>query len=92
MPLWRMEAGSASELMRVFYENVGKGRPKDEALRDAKLRLLRKGVPPHEWAGLVLHGDADSPVRSVLSWLQFTGIGAAMAALLTLYFRRRRLH
>jgi hypothetical protein len=79
-------------LIRIFYENLGKGLAKDEALRAAKLSLLHKGVGSRAWAGFVLHGDADSPVRAVLSWPQVTGIAAGLVGLCALYIRRRRLH
>jgi CHAT domain-containing protein len=61
MTLWRIPDVSTSELMRRFYARMRAGEPGAEALRDAKLELLRgRGSrrAPFHWAGVVLSGDA----------------------------------
>ena len=59
--LWRIDDYSASIIMPCFYNNLKKGLPKDEALRNAKLTFLReqKGprVHPFYWSPFIFHGD-----------------------------------
>ncbi len=62
MTLWRIPDASTAELMRRFYTHMRAGRPGAEALREAKLELLRGRASrraPFHWAGVVLTGDAD---------------------------------
>jgi CHAT domain-containing protein len=58
--LWNVNDTATAELMKAFYTNLKKGEAKDEALRQAKLTLL-KGRPahwrhPYYWAPFVLVG------------------------------------
>ena len=59
--LWRIDDYSASVIMPSFYNNLKKGLPKDEALRNAKLAFLQeqKGprVHPFYWSPFIFHGD-----------------------------------
>lgn len=59
--LWKIDEQVSAELMEVFYINLLKGLPKDEALQQAKLTYLSKAtgrtLSPQYWAGLVLMGD-----------------------------------
>lgn len=59
--LWKVEDASAERLMDRFYEGLGQGLGKDEALREAKLSLIREGGRhgrlPFYWAPYVLSGD-----------------------------------
>jgi hypothetical protein len=61
--LWEVPDGATFELMRGFYEQLAAGAPRAEALRRAKLERLERGAPPRAWAGLVLVGDGESPLR-----------------------------
>jgi CHAT domain-containing protein len=70
--LWRVDDDSAAELMARFYRGLAAGRPRDEALRQAQLELLRGPVrierdgrtielrtsDPRHWAPFVLVGPA----------------------------------
>jgi CHAT domain-containing protein/tetratricopeptide (TPR) repeat protein len=63
MTLWRIPDASTAELMRRFYVHMRAGMPGAEALREAKLELLRGPAPrraPFHWAGVVLTGDPSS--------------------------------
>jgi CHAT domain-containing protein/tetratricopeptide (TPR) repeat protein len=64
--LWAVPDRSTRELMVRFYENLERGLSKDEALRAARLELLRVKSPdsaavdvrhPYHWAGFRLIGD-----------------------------------
>ena len=71
--LWRVDDESTAELMGRFYSALATGLPRDEALRQAQLELLRGEVEierdgrkvalrtsePRHWAPFVLIGPAD---------------------------------
>lgn len=63
--LWKVDERSTAEIIESFYKNIHDGKPKDEALRLAKLDYISntegRTVAPRFWAGLVLMGDA-SPI------------------------------
>ncbi|MFS4483327.1 CHAT domain-containing protein [Hyunsoonleella sp. 2307UL5-6] len=63
--LWKVDERSTSEIIESFYKNINDGKPKDKALRLAKLNYISntegRTVAPKFWAGLVLMGDA-SPI------------------------------
>lgn len=59
--LWSVNDRSSPELMLNFYRSLLAGQAKDEALRQAKQRMIRKGKShPYHWAGFILVGDAGS--------------------------------
>lgn len=59
--LWNVNDIATASLMKSFYKHLQKGLGKDEALRQAKLELLRGQQPawrhPYFWASFVLVGD-----------------------------------
>ncbi|MEZ5197116.1 MAG: CHAT domain-containing tetratricopeptide repeat protein [Bacteroidales bacterium] len=68
MTLWSVDDQSSAELMSSFYGYLKVGKPKDEALRSAKLDYLAntknpEKIHPRYWAGYVLIGDS-SPMES----------------------------
>ena len=72
--LWKVDERSTSEIIELFYKNIDAGKPKDEALRLAKLDYINntegRTLAPKFWAGLVLMGDA-SPIEisnSIAIW------------------------
>jgi CHAT domain-containing protein len=58
--LWNVNDTATAELMKSFYANLKKGQSKDEALRQAKLTLLKGKQAnwrhPYYWAPFVLVG------------------------------------
>lgn len=58
--LWNVNDTATAELMKSFYANLKKGESKDEALRQAKLTLLKGKQAnwrhPYYWAPFVLVG------------------------------------
>lgn len=58
--LWNLNDAATAGLMKSFYQNLRAGLPKDEALRRAKLQLLKGGSRawgrPYFWASFVLVG------------------------------------
>ncbi|MFL5272218.1 MAG: CHAT domain-containing protein [Anaeromyxobacteraceae bacterium] len=83
--LWRVEDGATAELMKQLYYELGRGTPKAEALRRAKLRLLRSGTAlahPRTWAAFVLNGDGARPVPRAVPWRTLLApLALALAAL-----------
>jgi CHAT domain-containing protein len=57
--LWNVDDSSTQQLMRDFYNELARGTGRAEALRQAKLRLLRqpKFVHPYYWAAFIPAGD-----------------------------------
>lgn len=68
MTLWPVEDRMSTQLIKDFYTYLSKGMNKIEALRLAKLNLIRSSDPlrshPFFWAGYVNIGD-NSPVISI---------------------------
>ena len=93
--LWRVEDRPTEAFMARFYLNLGRGMPKSEALRTAKLEFLhsKSGLAePRYWAAFVIHGDGWNPIRRVFSWSELIFLVAALTAILaavSLYIRYR---
>ena len=97
--LWELNDQSAVEIMKLFYQNLSNGLPKNEALRKAKLEYLKKnpGFASHPffWAGVIQFGDP-SPIK--LSYNSATYIYYIIAVVLFsistfgiwYYFKKRK--
>lgn len=61
--LWNVNDSATAKLMESFYLNLRRGLPKREALREAKLGMLRSSQlswrHPYFWAAFVLEGQGD---------------------------------
>jgi CHAT domain-containing protein/tetratricopeptide (TPR) repeat protein len=56
--LWPVQDASTEKLMKAFYERLLAGDIRTpEALRQAKLSLLREGATPAQWAAFILVGS-----------------------------------
>jgi CHAT domain-containing protein/Tfp pilus assembly protein PilF len=65
--LWSVSDRSTARLMRSFHASLRSGLPKDQALREAQVQLIRESrrsgqddvdtAHPFHWAGFVLIGD-----------------------------------
>jgi tetratricopeptide (TPR) repeat protein len=94
--LWRVADGPTADFMRVFYDQLGRGVGRAEALRQAKLRFKTSEgalADPHYWAAFVLSGEGAQPVPRALRWR--TILGATLVLTLALLWlvrshRRRR--
>jgi len=59
--LWEIGDKATAELMGQFYHHLSRKKDKAQALRLAKLGLLKtKYAHPFYWAGFVLHGESSS--------------------------------
>ncbi len=62
--LWAIDDQATAKLMIDFYGQLGRGRSKAEALRQAQVEMMKSGEPPYYWAGFELDGE---PSDSLLS-------------------------
>jgi len=57
MSLWSVPSRETTELMESFYEKWSKGQTKAEALREAKLELMKENPNPFFWGAFVMVGE-----------------------------------
>ena len=89
--LWRVADQPTAELMKQFYFALGQGKPRSEALRQAKLKFLYSGTAlqhPRHWAAFVLSGDGLQALPRAISWATFLMPLAAGLLLLGVAARR----
>ncbi|GGL78928.1 hypothetical protein GCM10010840_15960 [Deinococcus aerolatus] len=53
---WKVPDTQTAELMAAFYARYTRGTEAAEALRQAKLTMKRRGLPPRDWAAFLLSG------------------------------------
>jgi CHAT domain-containing protein len=51
--LWSIDDAGTSELMQAMYRGLQKGDGAADALRQAKLAMIRDGRPPVVWAPFI---------------------------------------
>ena len=87
--MWRVADAPTAEFMAVFYHHLQRGLPRDEALRQAKLRFIETHATeadPHFWASFVLTGDGLRPIPRAHSWrgvLLWPAMAIALAIAIT---------
>ncbi len=96
--LWSVSDKSTAEVIKLFYEGLKRGLPKDEALQQAKKIYLSQADPleanPIYWGGFVLVGN-DSPLQEIptgpLNWILIVSIAVGLSAgiFLILFFKNR---
>ena len=93
MSLWRAKDQPSSEIMSMFFRNLKDGKPKDQALRQAKLAYLREADPfkahPANWATFVLLGD-NKPLSTPANPLVWLILGGLALVLGILYYKKRK--
>jgi CHAT domain-containing protein/Tfp pilus assembly protein PilF len=57
MSLWSIPSKETTELMTEFYTLMAKGKSKAEALREARLNLMRKKPNPFYWGAFIMVGN-----------------------------------
>lgn len=99
MTLWEVNDMSTAMLMQDFYKNLADGKPKDQALRLAKLSYLQKAKGnsghPFYWAAPTLLGNPEPiPIgkneSSWLVWWLTGGSGLFVIALIAIGKRRKK--
>lgn len=93
--LWEIDEESSAKIVKLFYNNLSEGMPKDEALRKAKLSYIAtaegRTAAPQYWAGLVLIGDI-SPIdlNTGVAWWWYLLAGSVAIAILVLLITNKR--
>jgi tetratricopeptide (TPR) repeat protein len=85
MTLWAVNDEAGSQLMERFYRRLRAADPITDALRAAKLDLIRSPAfsHPYFWAGYVVTGDAAKVVLPGKPWgLFIAGIAIVLAGIL----------
>lgn len=54
---WRIDDRRTVPFVDALYDGLARGLSAGAALQEAKLRMLRQGRPPREWAAFSLYGD-----------------------------------
>ena len=91
--LWKIDERASAEIIELFYDNIKSGKPKDEALRLAKLDYIKttdgRTLAPQFWAGLVLMGDT-TPIdlSSNTNWLYWI-LAIGVLIFLGLFLKKR---
>ncbi len=57
MSLWSIPSKETTELMTDFYTLMAKGKSKSEALREARLNLMKKKPNPFYWGAFIMVGN-----------------------------------
>lgn len=95
--LWTVPDKSSSILMTKFYEYIEGGYTKDQALRKAKLDLIKNQYPePYYWAAYIPIGNMEAiPLKSNLFYNSslfyiLIAVVLSMALLLAIYLRKKK--
>jgi CHAT domain-containing protein len=57
MSLWKVDNEITREMMIIFYTNLRAGEGRSNALRQARLSMLRRNSHPYYWASFIQSGD-----------------------------------
>ncbi len=57
LSLWKVPDRETSDLMKDFYTRWKAGAEPSEALRQAKLAMMKQGLPPRDWAAFMISGE-----------------------------------
>jgi CHAT domain-containing protein len=96
MTSWEVNDEISADIISGFYHSLSKGKRKDDALRLAKLRYLKRSSPaysnPYYWAAYEVMGNT-APVKrsSSTSGIIICALLLIAGVVLILYLRRRRI-
>ncbi|MGH1433410.1 MAG: CHAT domain-containing protein [Lewinella sp.] len=96
--LWSIPDNSSSKLMKLFYEQLNHGYPKDIALQKAKLIYLKDDQissptsrQPVHWAPSIVIGSVDPvKVRSASPWWPLLGVMVVGLGFLIVFVKREK--
>jgi CHAT domain-containing protein len=94
--IWNVKDFSGSEIMIQFYEELGKGKAKNHALRNAKLSYLSESWPtynnPVYWAGYVLTGDVSPLIHKSYTFRYIFVFLAVLSGGVFIFYKRRKMN
>ena len=92
---WEINDETSSSIIKSFYYYLSKGKPKDEALRLAKLNYIRSNPPaysnPYFWAAYEVLGDNSPIAGKIHTLLPALTILLFLIIVLMYYFNRRKI-
>ena len=93
--LWEVNDKYTSKFMTLFYDKLGEGYDKDEAMRQAKIDFIKNYSPnPYFWSAFILAGNTDKiEIRKTVDIYPFVaGISLIMVfATILLVLKRKSL-
>jgi len=96
--LWQVNDMATAEIMKLFYQYLNEGLPKDKALQQAKLAFIQsaEGLAAHPafWSSFIQIGNTD-PIPSLAaknsySWIAYTLLFIGTLLVGIIFMRRRR--
>ena len=95
MSLWKVDEKANTEICRYFFDNLGKGMTKSDALREAKLTYLKEGTQKHPffWGGMILMGQDGKvliPGKSDIPAVMVTFLCIVVFLLITIWVQKIR--
>ncbi len=91
--LWTVNDKYTAKFMALFYQNLGKGLDKSEALRQAKIEFIKKySANPYYWAAFVLSGNVSKlNIKTKIDVLPYVAeaLLIIMIIMIIIYFGRR---
>ncbi len=94
MSMWKIDDKSGTEIVKMFYDNLKKGKSKSHALKSARTVFLKNASQmrshPYFWASLVVYGDNEPVYTNVRIIIISSCLLLLLAAVIVTYFRKRR--
>lgn len=92
--LWPVEDKRSRELIQSFYQHLGEGMTKDQAMRQAKLAFLKDAqgldAHPYAWAHMIVAGDHSPLMLSPAFPYIYLFVAVGVMGLLGIFFWIRR--
>jgi CHAT domain-containing protein len=94
MSMWEIDDKSGTEVMKMFYDNLLKGKSKAQALKASRREYLKNASQlrshPYFWSSLVVYGENGPVFSKHWTTLIVSGLAGLFVIFLFIYFPRRR--
>jgi hypothetical protein len=93
MSMWEIDDKAGTEVVKMFYNNLKRGKTKSSSLKSARIKYLKNASQlrshPYFWSSLVIYGE-NGPVFSSGRKLLMTAGGILLLAILGFFYFRHR--
>jgi CHAT domain-containing protein len=93
MSMWEIDDKAGTEVVKMFYDNLKRGKTKSSSLKSARIKYLKNASQlrshPYFWSSLVIYGE-NSPVYSSGRKLLTTAGGILLLIILGFFYFRHR--